>query len=283
MNGLGGGWQGGGWQGGGWQGGGWEGGGWQGGGWIGGGGTPVFAMRADKPLADFAVPRHIGASFPDVPYRYWDPDLWALTVLTEFLGPNLPGGYWQSRITLPGPPPMATTLNEIDVLLILAVTERPEAMGEIIQQHQNFQVAWLQLLTITPSTHPFTFLLMKLVARVGETVMIHFKRIHRRPRPSQICPTLYPPVPVPGHASYPAGHGLIAHLTSIALIEIVPANLHSALLELARIVGFNREIAGLHYASDTAAGVQVANQVLPILNECPAYQLVKGLATNEVW
>jgi membrane-associated phospholipid phosphatase len=272
---------GGGWQGGGWQGGGWQGGGWQGGGWIGewGGGTPTFAMRADKPFADFAVPRNVGAAYPDYPGRYWDPDLWALTVLVEFLGANPLGA-----INLPAPPNMAVTLNEIDRLLVLAVTERPEAIGEIIQQHQNFQISWLQLLGIDPTTHPHTFLLMKLVARVGEVVMIHFKRIHHRARPSQICPTLFPPVPVPGHASYPAGHALIAHLTSIALINLpVPATLQAPLLELARRVGFNREIAGLHYESDTAAGIHVANQVLPYLNNCATYQLVKGLAANEVF
>ena len=48
-----------------------------------------------------------------------------------------------------------------------AVTERPEALGEIIQQHQNFPLCWLQLLTIDESTHPHTFLLMKLMARVS--------------------------------------------------------------------------------------------------------------------
>jgi membrane-associated phospholipid phosphatase len=265
-----------------WQGGSWLGGSWQGGSWGGvSTGTPTFAMRADKPLADFAVPRNVGATFPDFPARYWDPDLWALTILTEFFGPGLQGGDWRARITLQGPPNMATTLVEIDRLLVLAVTERPEALGEIIQQHQNFQVAWLQLLTIDASTHPCTFLLMKLAARVGEVVMMHFKRIHHRARPSQICPTLFPPVPIPGHGSYPAGHALIAHLTSIALMQIAPANLHAALLELARIVGFNREIAGLHYESDIAAGVQVADQVLPILNDCPSYQLVKGHAATE--
>jgi hypothetical protein len=72
---------GGGWQGGGWQGGGWQGGGWQGGG---GGGVPTFAMRADKPFADFTVPLNGAATYPDFPYRYWDPDLWALTILPEF-------------------------------------------------------------------------------------------------------------------------------------------------------------------------------------------------------
>ena len=35
-----------------------------------------------------------------------------------------------------------------------AVTERPEALGEIIQQHDNFQTAYLQLLNISHKSYP---------------------------------------------------------------------------------------------------------------------------------
>jgi acid phosphatase (class A) len=276
MSAFGGGWQGGGWQGGGWQGGGWQGGGWQGGG---GGGFPTFPMRADRPFADFAIQSRLGATYPDFPARLWDPDLWALSVLPEFFDPNLPHGPWEGRITVQAP--AAITQPDIDRLLVLAVTERPEAMGEIIHQHQNFQVCFLQLLMIDANTHPYTFLLMKLAARVGETLMIHYKRKYHRPRPSQVCPTLFPPVPVPGHGSYPAGHALIAKLTSECLKELVPAVTHSALDELARRIGFNRAIAGLHYESDITAGADVGRQIHPILQECQAYQYVLAKAMQE--
>jgi len=260
----------------------WTGTGWSGNAGIGAGGTPTFAMRSDQPLADFQAATDPSASFPDYPDRLWDPDLLALSVLPEFFGNSLPGGYWKNRITISPPGPV--TQAEIDRLKILAVTERPEALGEIIEQDQNFQVDWLQLLMIDGSTHPHTLLLMKLAARVGEVVMICYKRqfakSSARPRPSQLLPTLYPPVPVPGHAPYPAGHALIGHLTSICLAELRPA-LRPVLVELARRVWFNRMIAGLHYESDCLAGVNVAQQVLPILNECPTYILVKGKASSE--
>ena len=276
MSGFGGGWQGGGWQGGGWQGGGWQGGGWQGGG---GGGFPTFPTRADRPFADFPITSRLGATYPDFPTRLWDPDLFALSVLPQFFDPNLPGGPWQGRITVQ--PPAAIGQPDIDRLLVLAVTERPEAMGEIIQQHQNFQVCFLQLLMIDANTHPYTFLLMKLAARVGETLMIHYKRKFNRPRPSQVCPTLFPPVPVPGHGSYPAGHALIAKLTAECLKELVPAVTHPALDELARRIGFNRAIAGLHYESDITAGSDVGRQIHPILQECQAYRDVRAKAMQE--
>jgi membrane-associated phospholipid phosphatase len=263
--------------GGGWQGGGWQGGGWQGGGWQGGGGVATFAMRADKPFADFAVPLNGGATYPDFPARYWDPDLFALTILPEFfniakINSGDPHPFAWQNIAIPAPAPI--TQIDIDRLLILAVTERPEALGEIIQQDQNLQLSWLQLLMMDASTHPCTFLLMKLAARVGETMMMLLKRRFHRPRPSQLSPNLFPPVAVPGHGSYPAGHALIGRLTSNCLAEFVPGRTQ-ALMELARRAATNRVIAGLHYQSDCDAGVVAADQILPLLNRCPTYQLVK--------
>jgi acid phosphatase (class A) len=236
-------------------------------------------MRADRPFADFAIQSRLQATYPDFPHQLWDPDLWALSVLPQFFDPNLTGGPWEGRINVA--PAAAITQPDINRLLVLAVTERPEAMGEIIQQHQNFQVCFLQLLMIDANTHPCTFLLMKLAARVGETLMMHYKRKFNRPRPSQVCPTLYPPVPVPGHGSYPAGHALLAQLTSECLKELVPAVTYSALDELARRIGYNRVIAGLHYESDVAAGADVGRQIHPILRECQAYKDVLAKARNE--
>ena len=105
------------------------------------------------------------------------------------------------------------------------MTERPEAMGEILNQAQNQQLCFMQLLTMTASSHPKTFFVMKLAARVGEVVMMRLKRHFNRPRPTQYFPTLYPPLPVPGHSSYPAGHAVIAQLTANVLIEVTTARL----------------------------------------------------------
>src|SRR3954454_4105019 len=140
--------------------------------------------------------------------------------------------------------------DSIDHLRILAVTERPEAMGEILNQHQNQQLCFMQLLMMTATSHPHTFFVITLAARVGEVVMMRLKRHFNRPRPTQSFPTLYPPVPVPGHSSYPAGHALIARLTAKVLIEVttVPAAGRSlyknSLLKLADEIGRNRVIAG---------------------------------------
>jgi hypothetical protein len=280
---MGGGWLGGGWQGGGWQGGGWQGGGWQGGGWVsGGGGDGLFAMRADRPLVAVNTTPNMNATFP---VHYWDSDLFALTFLPEFFTANVGGQTWDQAITVGAPPAIipigpggAPGDDRIDELRILAVTERPEAMGEILNQNQNQQLCFMQLLMITDKSHPATFFVMKLAARVGEVVMMHLKRQWNRPRPSQICATLYPPVAVPGHAAYPAGHALIAHLTAKVLIEVTekpnPPNppkspYEEALTELANQIGLNRVIAGLHFKSDITAGALAGDLTHQFLKGIP--------------
>lgn len=270
---MGGGWLGGGWQGGGWQGGGWQGGGWQGGGWMSGGGEGTYAMRPDRPLvAEDVTPDF--KQYPAYPPRAWDSDLFALTFLPEFFKATVgtPAKTWDQFITVDPTIPdvvmpggtVSKGDDSIDDLRILAVTERPEAMGEILNQHQNQQLCFMNLLMMTQNSHPRTFFALKLAARVGEVVMMSLKRQYNRPRPSQYYPALYPPVAVPGHASYPAGHALIAHLTARVLIEITTPNGGSSpykktLIKLADQIGFNRVIAGLHFRSDIEQGAKAGD------------------------
>jgi hypothetical protein len=287
---LGGGWQGGGWQGGGWQGGGWQGGGWQGGGWAGGGGSEgMYAMRPDRPLVAEDVsttpPPADGNTAPKFPRNAWDDDLFALTFLPDFFTATVGGRTWDQYIAVNPFPNVvmpngtgAATDDKIDDLRILAVTERPEAMGEILNQHQNQQLCFMQLLTMTASSHPHTFFVMKIAARVGEVVMMRLKRSFNRPRPTQYYPALYPPLPVPGHSSYPAGHALIAQLTARVLIDVTQATAgpqagrspyERSLLKLAEEIGRNRVIAGFHFRSDIDAGNTAGDLTYQFLTQMP--------------
>src|SRR5262249_624048 len=112
-------------------------------------------------------------------------------------------------------------------------------------------------------------------------------------RPSQICPTLYPPVPVPGHSTYPAGHAIIGQLTSICLKDLFPdpasppappyarRGVREALDKLADRVSENRVIAWLHFRQDIEQGKEVAKRVAPRLQACPLYVYWLNLAKDE--
>ena len=278
---MGGNWMGGNWFGGNWFGGNWFGGNWDSGG-GGGGGGGTFATRTDHPLAEIPVPSNLTATYPA---KAWDSDLHSLLILPQFFSIKVANQTWDQQITVPAPP--AVTQAEIDELLILAVTERPEAMGEILNQHQNQQLCFMQLMMMSNTSHPATFTALKYTARIGEAVMMYFKDKYKKARPSQVCPMLYPPVPVPGHAAYPAGHAVIAHMTAKCLTEITtkgnpPKSPYAdALKTLAERISLNRVIAGFHYRSDIAAGADLAAKTYAFLQGCSIYSDAVTMAKSE--
>jgi hypothetical protein len=273
-------------------------------GWFDGGtdraGTPVFPMAPDSPLADEPItPFYFGAKFPNTA---WDSDLYALNIIPEFLASGLTingtaiyAGPGARAIVIDAPPKITDYM--INELIEKAITIRPQRLAEIMQQDKNFQTCWLQLLMMTHNSHPATYQLMKFAARVGELVMMAAKRFSaaqpgwNSARPSQICPTLYPPVPVPGHSTYPAGHAIVGHLTSECLKDLfpdpstvgaaTPKGVRASLDKLALRVSENRVIAGLHFEHDIIQGKLIAHQVAALLKGCPLYTQVLATAKQE--
>jgi membrane-associated phospholipid phosphatase len=138
--------------------------------------------------------------------------------------------------------------------------------------------------------------------------------IPNRPRPSQLSPALMPPIAVPGHASYPSGHSTQSHLLSGLLAQVMPASVTTALPQLpgapaaaplpnppppiagappyvpwtgslldrlAERVSRNREVLGLHYPSDSAAGRLLAAYSLYLLLQCPSVLAIIVSARQE--
>src|SRR5215218_1971606 len=90
-------------------------------------------------------------------------------------------------------------------------------------------------------------------------------RYPNAPRPYQVAPTVFPPFTV-GHSGYPAGHSLIAALTAECLAQVRPTHA-AALRELARRIGMNRMIAGLHFRHQITAGqLSACNYCLTWIN-----------------
>ena len=122
-------------------------------------------------------------------------------------------------------------------------------------------------------------------------VAMEWKAKYMRPRPSQICPALLPPIAVPGHASYPSGHSTQAHLMALcmgAVFDGLTAGqqpntmpMRRDLAALADRIARNREIAGLHYPSDSQAGVKIAGSILLLMTATSLYQTAIGDATGE--
>ena len=151
-------------------------------------------------------------------------------------------------------------------------------MGEILSQDVEFITTFMELLAMTPGSHPRTFRVLHIASLIGSFAALHFKHEFNRPRPSWQCPALLPPVPVPGHSSYPSGHATQAHLIALCMqhvLELVTPplpqrdtnGLKESLQVLARRVARNREIAGLHFESDSAAGKRLAEAAFGVLTQ----------------
>jgi hypothetical protein len=226
----------------------------------GGGAGWTFADRVDLPFiseGSLAQQRLNVGSFGD---RRWAPEWAAWLTLADFATTG-----WQARIAV-DPPPTPPTEQEMSDLVTMAVDERPDALGEIVSQDQEFMSYFLVLLNMTPGSHPATFRLLMIANLVATCAVMHFKGKYNRPRPSQICPALLPPIQVPGHASYPSGHSTQAHLFAACAEKLQPAKRESMQVLAGRIAR-NREIAGLHYKSDSAAGSKLAADIFAILSD----------------
>jgi membrane-associated phospholipid phosphatase len=209
------------------------------------------------------------------PERYWNADFRALLTTAEFARTD-----WQD-IEIDWPPDEDETQREIGYLLGLRRNRSSDCIKAVIAQNAGFLGYFLDLMMMTPASHPETFHIMKISCRVSELTMAYFKDKFNRARPSQLCPDLIPPVAVSGHPSYPSGHSLTAHLIAYCLADVCPEKAE-ALRALADGIGVNRELAGFHYPSDTEAGRIIAERAHELLRDrCPKFRENVGAAEDE--
>jgi membrane-associated phospholipid phosphatase len=246
-----------------------------------------FADRVDLPFVTETTSSGVPiatelVAAPVFPDRNWSADWFAWRVLVDFVQTNLKSITLLDWTKMTG---FTSVDDEIGNLVTAAQDERADALGEILGQSDEFISYFLNLMTARPTSYPATTRVLNAANLVALFVAMNWKSQFSRPRPSQLCPALLPPIAVPGHASYPSGHSTQAHLMALCMGEIfalLPAAqqplmqpIQADLWVLADRIARNREIAGLHYPSDSAAGVVLANQILPLLigmDPASAYQ-----------
>jgi hypothetical protein len=204
---------------------------------------------------------------PEFQDRSWGADFLSLSYLVDFAK-----ALWQdlevSAESEPPEPGSARAQEEFDELLRLKETERAASMPDILAQDTGFPEHLVHLLGMTEKTHPKTFLVLKIAAWCGQMAMVHFKKQRKRLRPSQIMPALFPPVDFL-HPSWPSGHSLVSHLMARCAAAVRP-EMGGVLTNLADEIGRNREVAGLHFVSDTKAGIELAGKLFDIIMEIPS-------------
>jgi len=167
-------------------------------------------------------------------------------------------------VALEGPPTdLAVICAELDALQQLA-SQRPNRQAQFACEAD---LACLAFAGYTlgpkpgPDAKPMTAWLLTEAVRRLEPITYREKARFDRVRPSVARPSLGTALPLPNHASYPSGHAATATLMAEILAELSPQD-GAAFREDARRIAHNREIAGLHYISDSEAGARLAGMVV---------------------
>ena len=205
----------------------------------------------------------------------WDRNLLKYTQQPPLLLPQ----NWLQLIALPHPPANSSerTREELRVLKSLApkrAKSNAQIQAEVLLT--NFPFDKHTYTSLTESTkRPATAKLVKATFEDTAIATFVFKKQFNRVRPSLLAEKLKAPIgtalPNPEHPAYPSGHAATAWSISYLLQELDPANAENYRKSAASIA-HHREIAGLHYPSDSEAGRLLARQLLDLLLANPHFQ-----------
>ena len=196
--------------------------------------------------------------------------------------PLLPAD-WRARLKIDDPPAADVRAKECATLLEYKEKLRDaDRQAEIVRQAQS---EWSPILAVTavagapslqlPVARVRTVALMRAVLDNITPALFTLKTAWNRGRPAHCCAErldpMFPSGPLyPGHPAYPSGHATFAHAAALVMSHLVPAKWPD-FARAAERVSLNREIAGLHYPSDSTAGAALAKQLFTMLCENPVF------------
>lgn len=181
-----------------------------------------------------------------------------------------------SDISLP-PPPANDSLEtraEIAAMLRMKADERTTATVDAIVSEAGTTTIWFTDHRFAEYFSPTSTLPeVAVLAYAWEdlsTLIMTEKKQFDRPRPNVLKAAIDPVIDVPHHPAYPSGHSAQAHFLAYILGELHPES-RDAYITRADEIAHHREVAGLHYPSDSAAGALLAQQYFDALHTDPTF------------
>lgn len=140
--------------------------------------------------------------------------------------------------------------------------ERRERAAEILTQVGPADAVWASAVGIRPGLHRWTGELLSVALDAALFVIFGLKQAFVCPRPIDFSGQIGPLILTPGHDTWPSGHSTESHLVARVLGELIESHGATAqskaafrrLFDSARRIATNREVAGLHFPADSAAG-----------------------------
>lgn len=210
-------------------------------------------------------------SFNAVPFPF---EAWGQTVHAHAFHAtgHLPKD-WSRLVVLKSPPDPGLIEQECRAVL-REKKKRAARLDDIIRQAEYIG---LLLAVVAPALGATRFLKRPALQRMIQQALydlevgvFRLKTSFSRGRPYHCCDLPLDPVFAvgtdlhPAHPSYPSGHAAAAYTVALLVAELAPKH-KKAMLHEAGKVARNREIAGLHFASDSAAGAKLAKQFVKLI------------------
>ena len=131
---------------------------------------------------------------------------------------------------------------------------------QIINENENFIIGFLKIVGLSEIDDSEEIANIYKINQDAAHIVLVLKNKFNRIRPSYINSDIKPVISVPQNSSYPGGHAAQAYLIALYLSKKNPKYTEQ-LFQYAFQIGINREIAGLHYPSDTSAGYILAKNI----------------------
>ncbi|MEM7176661.1 MAG: hypothetical protein AAF503_03055 [Pseudomonadota bacterium] len=159
---------------------------------------------------------------------------------------------------------------------------RDDILGETVDYLGVFE----NTLHIDSFSHPLTIFFARVMMRTGWEVAVHFKEKYGQIRPVKLDPlNIKPIIRTPSHPSFPSAHATQAHLAKLALSAVIDGRLDQEfsdrMNDIANEIAVNREYAGVHYASDSTAGMNLAQSIWDIAVAQQAFKTLIAEAKAE--
>ncbi|SDU16509.1 acid phosphatase/acid phosphatase (class A) [Verrucomicrobium sp. GAS474] len=191
-------------------------------------------------------------------------------------------------IAILGNPPAdgsAETRAEIETLLAFQQSRTPaevaRATAEIDYDPAAFFSGVLDPAWFNAKTLPLTFALLEAVKADSKNVTAQGKSLWKRPRPPLQDSRLHPACPLPDSASYPSSHAALGITWARILSEALP-DLKNTLLERGTLAGKDRNLLGVHFPSDVAAGQKLGLVLADRFLALPAFQADLAKVKTEI-
>lgn len=209
----------------------------------------------------------------------WDAEVYLVrTTYTPFIGEAA------KKLRLPAPPKNSSkeTSEELELLALYAKEERtPETLADI---QAELELGTARFGSATYETHisgrEATTRLFNSVLSEYDGITVLQKEYFDRVRPSVLDTSLKPVIPVPGHPAYPSGHAGTSMLIALILGELDAEHAEDYKKDALRIA-HNREIAGVHYPSDSRAGQELALKYFLLLKKDAEFKELLNAAKAE--